>query len=459
MSNDDSILDETRTRSAARVRRRPRPPSLLRVVYPRSLRAVIPIGDRALLLGRGTSEPGVPRVRHPTVSRRHFSVTWDSQTFQHVGEDLGSHNGSWVDGIKVGKERQPLQDGTLVRLGDVLLVYESGRGTGTQSPAAVSRDAIPGEAAAIQLLRSDVARAAPDPSPALLIGETGTGKELLAEEIHRLSGRRGPRLSINCAELSAQLIESQLFGHERGAFTGATERKQGLFRAASGGTLFLDEIGELPLELQPKLLRALQEGEVRPVGATRSVRVDVRVVAATNRDLSARVEDGSFRRDLYARLALWELHVPPLRDRRADIIGWIDRMHAHWCTQRAGADDRPLELDPEAAEYLAMHPWPENIRGIDRLVHRLAADRAPEPFRLDLVQTLVPLHTSGAVAGASPGTDSSPAGPTKRPAPTAEELQAAMDQYDGSVRAVAKYYGRDRRQIYRWLKTFGLREG
>src|SRR5262249_11481857 len=236
--------------------------------------------------------------------RRHLTIESDASGREHLAIDLRSRNGSSVDAQRLVAP-VALVNGSLVRLGDVLLVYERptpGEPLPWVETPLVSRTAIPGESAAAYLLRSAVARSAPDPSPALIIGETGTGKELIAAEMHRLSGRRGELVAINCAAISPQLIESQLFGHVRGAFTGAGDANPGLVRAARGGTLFLDEIGELPLELQAKLLRVIQEGEVLPVGGSQATKVDVRVIAATNRDLEADAEAGLFRRDLYARL-------------------------------------------------------------------------------------------------------------------------------------------------------------
>src|SRR5690606_21362403 len=211
----------------------------------------------------------------------------------------------------------------------------------------VSYEALPGTSMPAQRLRAAVAAAASDRAPVLVLGETGVGKEKIAAELHRLSGRQGPLVAVNCAALSAQLIESQLFGHVRGAFTGATQERAGLFRAATGGTLFLDELGEMPLELQPKLLRAVELGEVVAVGSTQPHRVDVRLIAATNRSLTDEVVAGRFRRDLYARLALWEIAAPPLRSRRADIIDWIDRLHRLWWEPR-GEPPAPLDLSVEA---------------------------------------------------------------------------------------------------------------
>jgi transcriptional regulator with GAF, ATPase, and Fis domain len=293
-----------------------------------------------------------------------------------------------------------------------------------------------------------VARAAPDPSPALIIGETGTGKELIAAEMHRLSGRRGELVAINCAAISPQLIESQLFGHVRGAFTGAGEANTGLVRAARGGTLFLDEIGELPLELQAKLLRVIQEGEVLPVGGTQATKVDVRVIAATNRDLEADAEAGLFRRDLYARLALWVVRVPPLRERRVDVISWFERLHRRWLERRgrSPAAGGTLAFEPNAAEALILNAWPENLRGVDRLVHQHGTMTRPLTVA-DLPPWLA----------ARPGSMVSTPPPERRviPAPTKAELEQALME-TGSVRATAKRYGRDRRQIYRWMEAFGI---
>jgi transcriptional regulator with GAF, ATPase, and Fis domain len=347
----------------------------------------------------------------------------------------------------------------VVRIGSVLLVFESTLQLMAVDPPEVSREAIFGDAAATRGLRARVAQVAHDPSPVLLVGETGTGKELIAGEVHRLSGRPGPLVAVNCAALSPQLIESELFGHVRGAFTGAHDERPGLFRAADGGTLFLDEIGELPLELQPKLLRVMQDHEVRPVGGTRSLRVDVRIIAATHRDVAAQVESGAFRRDLYARLALWYVRVPSLRERRADLLAWLARLGTRWAVERK-RPPRPIVLDAAAAEELLLAVWPDNLRGLDRLVHELGDStetitlaRLPAWIRPAEPPSAAPTPTAAATATAAPRAEE----PARLPPPTAEELAAALRRLDGSVRAVARHYGRDRRQIYRWMDAFGLR--
>jgi transcriptional regulator with GAF, ATPase, and Fis domain len=204
----------------------------------------------------------------------------------------------------------------------------------------------------------------------LIHGETGTGKELVARAIHDGSSRRGkPMIRVNCGAIPAALIESEFFGHEKGAFTGATERREGRFALADGGTLFLDEIGELPLDLQVKLLRVLQEGEFEPVGGSRTRKVDVRIIAATHRDLRAESERGRFRADLYYRLNVFPLELPPLRERGEDII-----LLAEAFTERLGAklNRRFGRLSREVRETLRRHTWPGNVRELENALERSA---------------------------------------------------------------------------------------
>ena len=232
--------------------------------------------------------------------------------------------------------------------------------------------------------------------------------------------------------------------------TGADASGQGLFRAAGGGTLFLDEVGELSSDLQPKLLRALQQREVLPVGATAPVKVDVRVVAATNRDLAREVEAGNFRRDLHARLALWEVRVPNLAERRADIADWLDRLRARWETERTAALP-PLLLEAEALEAILLAPLADNLRALDRLVHQLGTHTGPVSAE-DLPAWLFENPSSSEQAKPVEKTT----GPrARRPSPSKPELKAALEKC-GSVRATAKHFERDRRQIYRWLELYGL---
>jgi transcriptional regulator with GAF, ATPase, and Fis domain len=227
---------------------------------------------------------------------------------------------------------------------------------------------IVGQSPTIQTVLARVAQVAPTPSAVLLLGETGTGKELLARAVHDRSPRRDRALvKVNCAALPPTLIESELFGHDKGAFTGATATRPGRFELADGGTLFLDEIAELPLELQPKLLRVLQDGEFERVGGTRTHKVDVRIVAATNRDLVRAIDEGRFRDDLYYRVATFPIHIPPLRDRREDIplLVWsiIER--------RQVALGRRIDTVPRRVmEALTRYHWPGNVRELENVIER-----------------------------------------------------------------------------------------
>jgi len=203
----------------------------------------------------------------------------------------------------------------------------------------------------------------------LILGDSGTGKELVARAIHS-QGRRGsgPFISENCAALPEALLESELFGHAKGAFTGAERKKQGLMPAADGGVLFLDEVGDMPLELQKKLLRVLQEGEVRPVGSQETVKVDVRMIAASNRNLEEMVRDGDFREDLYYRLNVLPVHLPPLRERRDDVPHLVRRFLSD-LAQSGGA---LIRVSPDALECLARHNWPGNVRELQNEIRRAA---------------------------------------------------------------------------------------
>jgi transcriptional regulator with PAS, ATPase and Fis domain len=211
-------------------------------------------------------------------------------------------------------------------------------------------------------------RLAPTDSPVLVTGETGTGKELLARFVHDHSSRKDkPYKAINCGAIPENLIESELFGHEKGAFTGAVSRKAGLFESAEGGTVFLDEIGELPLHLQVKLLRVLQESEVARVGGTETIPVDVRIVAATNRDLEAEVSEGTFRQDLFFRLNVLTLHLPPLRERGDDVLLLAEFFITRYC-QQFGMTQKTLTAS--ARKVLIAYPWPGNIRELENVMQK-----------------------------------------------------------------------------------------
>jgi DNA-binding NtrC family response regulator len=218
-------------------------------------------------------------------------------------------------------------------------------------------------------IEAQIDRIGPSEKNVLICGESGVGKELVARRLHAESSRRNrPFLAVNCGAIPRSLVESELFGHVRGAFTGANAERPGLFDAADGGTLFLDEVGEFPLDLQPALLRAVQFGEVRPVGSDGAHTVDVRVVAATHRDLRAGIEARTFREDLFYRIAVFELDVPPLRERRDDVIA----LARHFLAREGARSGRPLRLDDSAEAWLASREWPGNVRELENAIVRLA---------------------------------------------------------------------------------------
>jgi formate hydrogenlyase transcriptional activator len=251
---------------------------------------------------------------------------------------------------------------------------------------------IVGGSAALQRVLRDLEVVAPTDSGVLILGETGTGKELIARAIHNLSGRRDRAfIKVNCAAIPSGLLESELFGHERGAFTGAIMRKAGRFEIADKGTLFLDEVGDIPLELQPKLLRVLQEREFERLGSNRTQQVDVRVVAATHRNLKQMVQDGQFRSDLYYRLNVFPLSVPALRERCEDIPPLV----RHFVNEYAQRMNRRIEtIPPQAIEVFRNYSWPGNVRELQNLIERSvilspgSVLRAPlAELKEDVVQT------------------------------------------------------------------------
>ena len=250
-------------------------------------------------------------------------------------------------------------------------------------------DTIVGRRGSLRSILSQVDAVAGTNTTVLITGETGTGKEVIARAIHELSPRRSRNLvKVNCAAMPAGLLESELFGHERGAFTGAINSHVGRFALADRGTLFLDEIGDMPLELQPKLLRVLQEREFEAVGSTRTTRVDVRVVAATNQDLKQMVPDREFRQDLYYRLNAFPIYLPPLRDRKADIPELVD----YFVQQFAASMDKTIETIPEdTMRSLVRHHWPGNIRELQNYVARgviLSNDGIFKPAPLESCEPL-----------------------------------------------------------------------
>jgi transcriptional regulator with GAF, ATPase, and Fis domain len=400
--------------------------ALLHVVYtpgsPASSRVVPLLEGEVRSLGRNVSVPDV-LLDDPHASRLHARIDWDEEQEGFRLEDAGSANGTFVNGRR--ERVRMLDDQDVIRVGDSLLVFDERR--------------------VMDPFRERVASIAVASLPALIIGETGTGKEIVARHVHAKSGRRGQFVPVNCGALPRDLAAAELFGHTKSAFSGAGQARPGLFASASGGTVFLDEIGDLPLDLQPALLRVLEERAIRPVGSDREVPIDVRVVAATHVDLPAAIVAGRFRADLHARLAQAVLALPPLRERRFEIPGLI--------RQFAEASGREVTLTPDALEALLVFRYPYNVRELKALVAEfMAVSQGNEPLdarylagaRADIAG---PLEGRSDIAGAK----AEKASNAER-----EKLVNLLESHGGNIAAVAKQLGKPRAQIYRWLSRFGI---
>jgi DNA-binding NtrC family response regulator len=305
-----------------------------------------------------------------------------------------------------------------------------------------------GESAAIRQVREFIARAGRSDETVALYGETGTGKEVVARHLHLASERaRGPFVALNAACVQRDLFESELFGHRKGAFTGAVAHHPGMFGEAAGGSLFIDEVAELPPETQGKLLRALESGTIRPVGAPREVPVDVRIIAATNRDLWAEVKRGSFREDLYFRLQVLPLVLPPLRERREDILPL-----AYHLLGRIGTSVR---LSEPAEALIQTYDWPGNVRELLNVLRRAALFADGPEIDATLMRRML-------AASVFSHASSSPASADEQPAPSSlaeverAHIQRVLMQMDGNVTRAASALGIDRRTLQRKLKSFGI---
>ena len=323
-------------------------------------------------LAIGTAPANAVILSDPAVSRYHIAITPTPRG--HLVRDLGSTNGTMVNGVVI--ERAYLAPGAVISLGQSRVRFDA---LGGEERAALSSDPRWGRALgtseAMRRIFAVLPRLAESDATILLEGETGTGKGLLAEAIHEASPRAtGPFIVLDCGSIPPTLIESELFGHEKGSFTGATAARVGGFEAARGGTVFLDEIGELPLDMQPKLLRAIEDRVVKRVGGNEPIRLDIRIVAATNRDLRTEINQGRFRSDLYYRLNTFRLRIPPLRERRDDIALLV----AHFYRQLSSGDLAP---PAELLAELARHDWPGNVRELRAAVERAVLLGDPAVWR------------------------------------------------------------------------------
>lgn len=368
---------------------------------------------------------GVPDVRMSTAHAR-LALEFGAWTL----EDLGSKNGTRLNGTPT--TRALLKDQDVIEVGHTFFVFRTNEvRVDASSP---DETLIP----SLSRLFADLESIAGTEVPVRIEGETGTGKERLARWIHRRSGRAGPLVAINCGALVDSLVESALFGHARGAFSGAVDEQAGLVRGADHGTLFLDEIGDLSLPSQAALLRVLQEREVTAVGATRARKVDFRLLSATHRDLTARVAADAFRADLLGRLSGFTASLPPLRERKAELgllIAKVLEAHPHAAT---------LQLSLEAGRALFRHDWPLNIRELAHAIALATALAIPRDGIVTLEQLPRELQVTHAPTPAVENAD------------RRKELVALLEQHHGNVTQVANAMGKARMQVQRWLKQLQL---
>jgi len=384
-----------------------------------------------------------------TVSRHHFSLTRDRQGI--LLRDLGSTNGTFLDGARVLEAY--VHPGMEIRVGEVLLCLRPVEEEVSITPSSsATYGPLVGESPAMRRIFALLERVAPSDATVLILGETGAGKGAAARAIHGASPRADqPLVTIDCGAISRSLIESELFGHEKGAFTGATTRRRGALEMAHGGTLFIDELDDLPRDLQPKLLRALDEGRICRVGSARPVELDLRVLAATKKDLRREVAEGRFREDLYYRLSVVTVPLPPLRDRLEDVpvlaARFLEGEQRRW-------DDLPRSL----RRRLMSHHYPGNVRELRNLLERSIFLDGPE--MLDLER----LHPGGGAMGNEIRLAASSVEPFKEAKEglvarfEREYLERLLERTGGNIAAAAREASIDRKHLYTLLKKYGLHD-
>jgi transcriptional regulator of acetoin/glycerol metabolism len=428
---------------AAHGQRRPFLFLVLQCDRPLSVGARFPlVGADEVAIGRAPAldfedSAGPPRIGIPDARMSSSHVRLQRGAGSWIAEDQGSKNGTFVDGKRI--KRQDLRNGMVLELGHTFLLFRELvadadflNATELGPPAAGMATLLPSFAAELDRVKLVAASRV----PILLRGESGTGKEVLAAAIHRASGRPGALQAVNCGAIPANLVESELFGHRRGAFSGAVDDHPGLIRGADRGTLLLDEIGYLPLAAQASLLRVLQDEQVLAVGATNPVKVDLRVIAATHRDLDALVAAQQFRPDLLARLSGYTCALPPLRERREDFSLLVASL-----LSRIGVPE--ATFSPEAARALLRHSWPLNVRELEKCLSSAAVlARGGRIEKEHLPATVV---TSPAPNLPEPVVD-------KR----REEMISLLLEHGGNVTAVARSMGKARTQVQRWLRKFNI---
>ena len=430
--------------------------------------------DRDVVL-IGALDSGDVVLTDPTVSRRHAEIVRTSGGT--LLRDLGSTNGTFVGPVKIREVY--LAPDTRFKVGRTELVFTPDDTVIDVTPSAMDHfEGLVGSSIAMREVFGILERIAPTELTVLITGETGTGKELASRAVHTRSRRaRGPFVVFDCGAAPDNLIESELFGHQRGAFTGAIEARPGVFELADGGTIFLDEVGELPLDLQPKLLRVLEQREVRRVGGNKTKAVDVRVVCATNRDLREEVEAGRFREDLYYRLAVVELTLPPLRTRVADLPQLCQHL-----LRRASPTRAVIGVAPEVQAIFESYHWPGNVRELNNVVERaipfcrtdhITIDALPQGLRAAAESRRARGEVAAATAASSTGaggglTSAAEAASALGDLPfkdakdqmveafEREYLLDLLERHQGNVSKAARAADMDRKSITRLMKKHGI---
>jgi sigma-54 dependent transcriptional regulator, acetoin dehydrogenase operon transcriptional activator AcoR len=400
-------------------------------------------------IGRGAAADATTLHGSPRRLALRFPDQWMSSRHARIERcvggfwltDDGSKNGLLLNGAPT--DGALLVDGDWIEAGHTLLRYRHGALPPARQPRGPAPDAVTALVTTLPALEEqarNIAEIARSTVSVVLRGETGTGKEVVARAVHQLSGRRGELIAINCGALPHTLLESELFGYRKGSFSNALEDRPGLVRAADAGTLFLDEIGDLPSSSQAALLRVLQEREVTPLGGTRPIKVDLRVICATHRDLEALVALGQFRADLYARVSGHSFSIPPLRERRED-LGLLTA-----ALLRHATPDRAVRFEPDAVRALCLHDWPLNVRELEKCLTSAVILARGGVIGLEHLPTAL----------VAPSTEAAVSPSEARRVDRRERLATALRSNRGNVSAVARSLGKARSQVQRWIHDFGL---
>lgn len=411
-------------------------------------------GTTSVTIGRGVireavrTTPGELHIRLPSgaVSKEHARLV--RRDDEWIFQDLDSRNGSSINGRRVSNA--VLRDGDWIEVGGILLRLRMNLFAPTECSADLdltcNENGVRGYASLLPNVEASfrsLARVAHSPVTTLLSGETGTGKEVLARGMHVLSGRTGPFVAVNCGALTSSLLESHLFGHVKGSFTGASSDEPGLIRSADGGTLFLDEVGDLPLPAQAALLRVLQEREVLPIGGIRPTKVDVRIIASTNKPLEMLCIQGEFRSDLLSRIAGYQHVLSPLRDRLEDLGLVVGDLLRNAPADRA----KTLRIHIAAARKLVYHPWPQNIRELDNVLSVAVALADNGVLELSHLPENMTKSTGKTLPDSDPPSD---------PDALRGQIVQLLEQHHGNVTLVARAMGKSRMQLHRWMQKFGI---